>query len=189
MNIEAPSTLKGHFLMAMPALADPNFRRSVTCISEHTPEGAVGIVVNQIHPQLNGRMIFEELGIPCGFHADDIAIHVGGPVHSSELFILHADPLEWESSLLIKEGLALSNSRDILEAIAKGSGPAHALVILGCAGWGAGQLEWEMMQNAWLTLPCDSDVVFQIPVEQRWEYAIKQLGVDPDLLSDRAGNA
>lgn len=175
--------------MAMPAMADPNFKHSVTCMSEHTAEGAVGIVVNQIHPQLNGQMIFDELGMACGPHADEMPIHIGGPVHSNELFVLHGDPLKWESSLIIKEGLALSNSRDVLEAVAAGSGPDQALIVLGCAGWGAGQLEWEIMQNAWLTLPCNSEVVFQIPIEERWEYAIRQLGIDPGALSDTAGTA
>lgn len=189
MNMDMPTSLKGQFLMAMPALADPNFKRSVTCITEHTPEGAVGIVVNYIHPQLKGGMIFEELGLATTPPADEMVIHIGGPVHADELFVLHAPPLSWESSLAINDGLALSNSRDILAAIANGSGPQHALIVLGCAGWGAGQLEWEMMQNAWLTLPCNNEVVFHIPVEERWEYTIKLLGIDPDSLSDTAGNA
>lgn len=189
MNQEIQSSLKGHFLMAMPALADPNFQRSVTCITEHTPEGAVGIVVNQIHPQLRSGMIFKELGLSCGPPADEMDIHIGGPVHGDELFVLHSLPLEWQSSLIVKEGLALSNSRDILEAIALGEGPERAIIVLGCAGWGAGQLEWEMMQNAWLTLPCNNEVIFHTPIEARWEYAIRQLGIDPDSLSDTVGNA
>jgi putative transcriptional regulator len=189
MNPEIPSTLKGHLLMAMPALADPNFRRSVTCVTEYSSEGAVGIVVNQIHPWLSGPMIFDELGMAQGPFADKLVIHIGGPVHTNELFILHGPPLEWEHGLIIKEGLALSNSRDILAAIAQGRGPKRFILALGCAGWGPGQLEWEMKQNAWLTLPCNDEVIFHTPVEARWKYAIMQLGIDPDSLSVTAGTA
>ncbi len=183
------TTLKGQFLMAMPSLADPNFRRSVTCITEHTADGAVGIVVNQVNAQLNGRMIFKELGMAFKSYADEIPIHIGGPVHGNELFVLHGPPLDWEDSLYIRDGLALSNSRKILEAIAQGKGPELSIIALGCAGWGPGQLEWEMMQNAWLTLPCNNEIIFHVPIEARWEHAIRQLGIDPDSLSGTAGTA
>ena len=189
MNPDIPSSLKGQFLMAMPNLADPNFRRSVTCITEHTPEGAVGIIVNQVHPRLNGRMIFEELNMEFEPQTDQIPIFIGGPVHGNELFVLHGPPLDWEDSLRVSDGLALSNSRAILEAVAQGKGPALSIITLGCAGWGPGQLEWEMMQNAWLTLPCNDEIIFHAPVESRWEHAIRQLGIDPDSLSDAAGTA
>ena len=129
------TSLKGHFLMAMPSLADPNFRHSVTCISEHTPEGAVGIIVNQIYPQLNAKMIFDELGIECHDQSALIPIHIGGPVHSNELFVLHADPLNWSGHLMINEDLGLSNSRIILEGIGRGQGPRAFIIALGCAGW------------------------------------------------------
>ena len=135
------TSLKGHFLMAMPSLADPNFKRSVTCISEHTLEGAVGTVINQVHGQLNSLVIFKELEITCDVNAQLIPIHIGGPVHTNRVFILHGPPLDWEDSLKINDNLALSNSREILEAIAQGQGPQNFLISLGCAGWGPGQLE------------------------------------------------
>jgi len=189
MTSDPFSSLKGHFLMAMPQLADPNFHRSVTCLSEHTPEGAVGIVVNQIFPHINAKMIFDELEIACNAQSAQIAIHIGGPVHANELFVLHAKPFRWAGHLMISEELALSNSREILEAIAVDQGPKAFIIALGCAGWGPGQLEWEMMQNAWLTLPCTQDIIFNLPVAERWESAIRRLGIDPDLIVETAGNA
>lgn len=189
MTSETFTSLKGHFLMAMPSLADPNFRHSVTCVSEHTPEGAVGIIVNQVFPNISAKMVFDELGIECHNRSTQIAIHVGGPVHANELFVLHTSPFSWDGLLKINEELALSNSRAILEAIAKQEGPESFLIALGCAGWGPGQLEWEMKQNAWLTLPCTLDIIFKLPVEERWKTAIKRLGIDPDLIIETAGNA
>lgn len=182
-------SLKGHFLMAMPSLSDPNFQHSVTCISEHTDSGAVGIVINQIQDDLNAAMIFDELGISHGPEASRIPIHIGGPVHVNELFVLHGTPFDWEGFFMINDELAISNSRQILEAIAAGDGPGQYIITLGCAGWGPGQLEREMMQNAWLTLPCSLDIIFELPMAQRWESAIKRLGINPDQLIETAGNA
>ena len=175
--------------MAMPALMDPNFRQSVTCITEHTDDGAVGIVVNQIQEGIHGRMVFNELGITSHEEAASIPIHVGGPVHGNELFVLHGPPLEWNQSLRITETLSLSNSVEILEAIALGQGPDNYLICLGCAGWAPGQLEWELSQNAWLVSPCDEEIIFSCPLEDRWESAIRRLGIDPQALSDTAGHA
>jgi putative transcriptional regulator len=189
MNQHLQTYLRGSLLIAMPMLADPNFRQSVTCISEHTEEGAVGIVVNQIQMGLTGKMIFEELGMAFNHDADNIPIHIGGPVHANELFVLHGPPLDWEGSLIVNDHLALSNSRAVLEAIAMGEGPSTYIVSLGCAGWGPGQLEWELSQNAWLTCPYASDILFEMPIESRWEAAIGMLGIDPDQLTDTAGHA
>jgi putative transcriptional regulator len=184
-----PTFLKGYFLMAMPALMDPNFHQSVTCITEHTEEGAVGIVVNRVHEGLIAKMIFEELGMDTDGLADSVAVHIGGPVHGNELFVLHGPPLEWGQSLIIGEELALSNSREILQAIAQGSGPASYIIALGCAGWAPGQLEWELNQNAWLVAPCNREILFRVPLEQRWERAIQQMGIDPQALTHTAGHA
>ncbi len=182
-------SLKGHLLIAMPELLDPNFYQTVTCLSEHTREGAVGIVVNRIHASITTGMIFRELGIEYLEQYGDLPVYIGGPVHVNEVFILHSEPLKWEGSLMISPGLALSNSMDILEAIARGRGPSSFLVALGCAGWGPGQLEYELSQNAWLTAPYEHQVVFEAPLERRWETALRNIGVDPDLLSGSAGHA
>jgi putative transcriptional regulator len=189
MDLNSSSSLKGHFIMAMPSLADPNFAHSVTCISEHTEDGAFGIIVNRVLEGLTADMIFQELDIDFRVDANRIPIHIGGPVHANELFVLHGVPFHGDALLMVNENLALNNSREILEAIAQASGPSQYIIALGCAGWGSGQLEWEMKENAWLSVPCMQDIIFDIPVEQRWKIAIQRLGVDPDLLSGSAGNA
>jgi len=189
MQVIPFQSLKGHFLMAMPALTDPNFEKSVTCIFEHTEEGAVGIVINRLYPHLNAKKIFDELNIPCGPEAKAVPIHNGGPVHIDELFILHGEPFHWDHLLPISADLALSNTMTVLKAIAGGTGPGQYIIALGCAGWGAGQLEWEMKQNAWLTTPCEMDILFDLPETERWRHAIQRLGIDPDQLTDTAGNA
>lgn len=182
-------SLKGQFLMAMPSLADPNFFQSVTCLSEHNPKGAMGVVINRVHPEINARMIFDELKIPVSIDAEKMPIYIGGPVHSNELFILHGAPFAWEGSMMITGALALSNSRDILEAIADRRGPRDYIITLGCAGWGPGQLESEIRGNAWITGPFSEEITFEMEVGRRWEAAMQRIGIDPALLSNTAGHA
>jgi len=175
--------------MAMPSLMDPNFNQTVVCLSEHTEEGAVGIVINRTHPTLKAETIFDELSMP---HQPDIGqapIYLGGPVHISEVFILHGHPFEVRTSLEITPRLAMSTSREILERIARGEGPQPFMISLGCAGWGPGQLESEIQQNAWLTCDSDEAILFEVPIEQRWERAVRKLGIDPSRLTDAAGHA
>jgi putative transcriptional regulator len=182
-------SLKGQFLMAMPGLGDPNFYQSVTCLSEHNARGAMGIVVSRIHTDVDAGMIFDELKIPAVPETREIPIYVGGPVHTEEIFVLHGAPFAWEGSMMITPEVGLSNSRDILEAIAAGHPPRGFIIALGCAGWGPGQLEQEIHANAWITGPFDGQIAFEMPVEQRWESAMKGIGIDPSLLSDTAGHA
>ncbi len=189
METNTFSSLKGHFLMAMPGMADPNFQHSVTCISEHTSDGALGIVVNRVFDGLSAQHIFDELQIESNAAAEKIPVHFGGPVHGNELFVLHGAPFEGDAILRIDEELALNNSREVLEAIAMGTGPSQFLIALGCAGWGGGQLEFEIKENAWLSMPCAPDIIFELPIDERWESAINRLGIDPDLLSGTAGTA
>ncbi len=184
-----PASLKGQFLMSMPGMLDPNFSRTVTCICEHTAEGAVGIVVNRAHEFLHAKEMFEELNLSYMPESARMPIYVGGPVHTNEVFILHGPPFEWEACLAITPTLAMSNSMDILRAIANGSGPTSSAICIGCAGWGPFQLEGELRQNAWLNGPVDEALIFDISVELRWEEAIKGIGIDPALLSDTAGHA
>ena len=188
-----PSTyegsLKGHFLVAMPGMSDPNFAQTVTCICEHHAQGAMGIVVNRVHDGLHAQDLFEELAIRGGRHTASIPVHAGGPVHRGELFILHGKPLEWSASLMVTPSLALTNTRDILEAIAAGQGPKDFMICLGCAGWGPGQLEAELKENAWLTHPVFAEPIFVHPVEARWEKTLRRMGIDPAMLSDTAGHA
>jgi len=184
-----PESLKGQFLMAMPGLLDPNFHQTVICLSEHTHDGAVGIVINRTHPSLKAAAIFSELEIA---HSDEIgqaSVYLGGPVHASEVFILHGHPFDTDVSLEITPHLAMSTTREVLERIALGKGPKPFFISLGCAGWGPGQLEAEIRQNAWLTCHIDEAILFDIPVAKRWERAMQELGIDPTLLIDTAGHA
>ncbi len=181
--------LKGQFLLAMPQMADPNFARTVTCLAEHNQEGAMGIVVNRIYPTLSGKDIFKELKIDSTSHASSIPLHVGGPVNISTIFVLHGPPFHWQGSYLISPTLALSNTRDILEAIGKDNGPESFLISLGCAGWGPGQIEAEVLRNDWLTDDIAEEIIFNTPIESRWEVAVRKMGIDPASLSDVAGHA
>jgi putative transcriptional regulator len=183
------ASLKGHFLVAMPGLGDPNFSQTVTCICEHNEQGAMGLVINRLHDDLHAKDIFDELSIAGGAAAEAIPIHAGGPVHTGELFILHGRPFHWEASLMVTPSLALTNTRDVLEAIAAGRGPAAFMISLGCAGWGPGQLEAELRENAWLTHPVFEEPLFVFPVAVRWQETLRQIGIDPVMLSDTAGHA
>lgn len=175
--------------MAMPGLLDPNFHQTVICLSEHTREGAVGIVINRVHPSLRAETIFSELDMT--HHADigQAPIYLGGPVHASEVFILHGRPFDADVSLVITPHLAMSTTREVLARIARDTGPEAFIISLGCAGWGPGQLEAEIQQNAWLTSDIDETILFETPVGERWERAMRKLGIDPALLIDAAGHA
>lgn len=177
------------FLIAMPTLADPNFFRSVTLICDHNEQGALGIVIN--HPtELPLGELLDHLGIePSDASVRDIPVYNGGPVQVDRGFVLHEPLGNWESTLAVTDELGLTTSRDILSEIAQGRGPRRVLVALGYAGWGSGQLEHEISENAWLTTTCDTRIVFDLPPEQRWREAAQQLGVDLDLLAGDAGHA
>ena len=189
MNINGPQFLAGQFLVAMPALADPNFFQTVTCISEHNDQGALGVIINRLHALLSAKEIFTELNLDIAVDAENIPVHIGGPVHMDEVFILHGQPFGWQGCLPISDSLAISNTVDVLAAIARGEGPADYLIALGCAGWGPGQLEDELRDNAWLTGTASGDIIFKTEVAIRWESALRRMGVDPALLSDTAGHA
>lgn len=182
-------SIKGEILVAMPMLADPNFHKTVTLICEHNQDGAMGITLDRVHPEVTGSQIFEELNISFTPEAGAISIHLGGPVHINEIFILHGPPFHWEGCLVVSESIALSNTIDILKAIAAGKGPESFLISLGCSGWGGGQLEFELRENAWLTCPGTTDIAFETPAEEKWQKAMDVIGIDPDLLSSTAGHA
>jgi len=189
MATDYPESLKGQFLMAMPGLLDPNFHQTVICLSEHTRDGAVGIVVNRAHASLKAAAIFCELEMVHNEDVGEVPVYLGGPVHASEIFILHGLPFDTDVSLEITPGLAMSTTREVLEDIAIGKGPALFFISLGCAGWGPGQLEAEIRQNAWLTCNIDETILFDVPVDMRWERAMRKLGIDPTLLINAAGHA
>ena len=186
----AVSSLKNQFLIAMPGLEDPNFSRTVTYICDHSDAGAMGIVINR-PTELHLSDVLEHMGIENHDpKTTEQIVYLGGPVEEERGFVLHT-PRDggWKSSIPITEDIAITTSRDILEAMAEGNGPARCLVALGYAGWAAGQLEAEMQQNTWLSGPAQADVLFDLPPEQRWEAAARLLGVDLALMSTDAGHA
>lgn len=186
---EFQASLRGHFLIAMPSLADPNFSQTVTCVCEHTAEGAVGLVINRVHPELTMEAVLKELELESVPEVDSLPVNLGGPVHTSQIFVVHGPPFGWEACRPVTPSLALSNSKDLLEALAKGQGPKSFIITLGCAAWGPGQLESEIMANAWLTCPASETVLFETPVDERWEKAARLMGIDVRLLTGAAGHA
>ncbi|MEA3291966.1 MAG: YqgE/AlgH family protein [Pseudomonadota bacterium] len=182
-------SLAGSFLVAMPQMLDPNFNKTVTLICQHDENGALGVVINRRSEFPIGE-VFKQLELSVDRLGDaGLPVYIGGPVHPEVGLVLHTFPGEWESSLIINDRLALTSSRDILESLAAGGGPRQRLLTLGYAGWGAGQLEYEMQQNAWLNAPLDESLVFSTPPEQRWQHAARLLGIDISLLSTEAGHA
>ena len=181
--------LTDHFLIAMPAMADPYFAKSLTYVCEHTDQGALGVVINK-PIEMTLKMLLDQVGIELESeeHAEEL-VHFGGPVQMDRGFVLHQPVGEWLSTMAVNENVALTTSKDILEAVGRGQGPYKLLVSLGYAGWAAGQLEQELAQNAWLTVPASSAIIFDLPWEQRLPAAMQLLGVDLASLADEAGHA
>lgn len=181
--------LTNHFLLAMPTLEDPNFRRTLTYICEHTEYGAMGLVINRPLALTVGEVL-QHLDIePTATDLAQQPVHYGGPVEAERGFVIHTPVGHWEGSLRLSDHLAVTTSRDILEAMAQGTGPEQALMTLGYSGWGAGQLDAEMAHNAWLTCPADLDVLFSMPAEERLATAAARIGIDLSLMSSDPGHA
>lgn len=186
---ESASSLARQLLIALPALDDPNFSRTVSLICQHDEHGAMGIVINRASEYSVGEL-FAQIRIEGG--APELLaqpVLAGGPVHAERGFVLHDGEREWDSSVRLPGGLALTTSRDVLEAMARGDGPAQAVVALGCAGWGAGQLEQEISENSWLLAPSDDDLLFRLPLEQRWQAAAGLVGVNLMNMTHYSGRA
>ena len=181
--------LTQHFLIAMPAMADPHFAKSLTFVCEHNDQGALGIVVNR-PTEMNLHALLEQVSIAPDTEAyKSVPIHFGGPVQVDRGFVLHTPLGDWQSTLQVSPDLGLTTSKDILEAVARGEGPRQILVTLGYAGWAPGQLEHELAQNAWLTVQAKPEVIFDLPADERLAAAMSLLGVDYAKLSDTAGHA
>jgi putative transcriptional regulator len=187
MNQEA-EFLANHFLIAMPGLADPHFAKTVTLLCQHNADGALGIIINRpselklgdVMRQMEIEMEVAEVG--------ELPVFFGGPVHPERGFILHEPATVWASTLVVSERLALTTSRDILEAVGRGEGPSRMLLALGYAGWGQGQLEREIIENSWLNAPSDNAVIFEHPPVNRWKAAADLVGIDISLLTSQAGH-
>lgn len=189
-RMDSPASLANHFLIALPALADPNFSRGVTLLCQHSAEGAMGIMINRTSDFTLGD-ILGQMDIQC----EDAALAAtpvlaGGPVQRERGFVLHSPgDAEYDSSYRISDTLCLTTSRDILVAMAEGVGPRQAVVALGYAGWEAGQLEAELQEDAWLTVRADLGVLFDTDLEQRWMAAARLIGLDLSQLAPYSGHA
>jgi putative transcriptional regulator len=205
----ASTQLSHHFLIAMPGLEDPTFAKSVVYVCEHSERGAMGLIINK-PGDLSLKHLFEKVELP--LHRQDLlqsnVLH-GGPVQTERGFVLHEPMLEkdsvdsenpnteavatpnsiYASTLNVPGGLAMTTSKDVLEALANGSGPQRVVVTLGYASWGEGQLESEIGENSWLTVPADPAVIFDTPIEQRYDKALSLLGLQAWMLSSEAGHA
>ncbi|GHG17901.1 YqgE/AlgH family protein [Paracoccus sp. KCTC 42845] len=186
------TNLTGKILIAMPGMADPRFERSVVLICAHTDEGAMGLVLNRPLPEIDFGDLLEQLGIDSDGSARPIEVRFGGPVEPGRGFVLHNVPEHGndpEGRLRIGRTLAMTTTRDILEELANGHGPASAVLALGYAGWGPGQLEDEMLQNGWLTGDGAEELIFSTAHSDKWQTALRAQGIDPSLLSAAAGHA
>jgi len=181
--------LKHQFLIAMPAMADPNFSGSVVYICDHSDRGALGLVINR-PTDLVLSALFDRIDLKLEIAPlKDSPVLFGGPVQTERGFVLHVPPGVYSSTLQVTPEISLTTSKDVLEAVAEGSGPDKMLVTLGYAGWGAGQLEGEIAANAWLTVDAEPDVIFDTPADERYGAALKLLGIDSGQLSGQAGHA
>ena len=189
MRDSLPSSLAGHFLIAMPSLADAPFSRGVALLCQHDEDGAVGLLINQLSEYRMGD-ILGQMKLDCADpELADAPVLIGGPVQQERGFVLHREPGHWESSYRINADWSVTTSRDILVAMAKGEGPRLAVMALGYAGWSAGQLEQELKDNGWLTVEASDRVIFDTPLEERWSAAAGLIGLDPLQLPGYAGHA
>jgi putative transcriptional regulator len=184
-----PSFLAGQLLIAMPQMSDPRFQRSVIYMCAHSEEGAMGLVVNKVLDTFHFSDLLDQLGLPASAESERISVHFGGPVETGRGFVLHSAEYELDSTLKVDEQLALTATVDVLKDIVEGRGPKRNLLALGYAGWGPGQLETEVLDNAWLTAPADPALIFAQDVGQAWEKALKLLHIDLSTLSGEAGHA
>ncbi|MDP3863362.1 MAG: YqgE/AlgH family protein [Rhodoferax sp.] len=194
----APINLTNHFLIAMPGLQDPLFGQSVVYLCEHSPQGALGLVINK-PCEIDLKGLFEKVALPLSRpDLQSAPVFFGGPVQTERGFVLHEatfagdDQPEhpvYASTMVIPGGLEMTTSRDVLEAISTGSGPRKLLISLGYSSWGEGQLESELGDNSWLTVEADARLIFETPVSERYAQALRLLGLEPWMLAPDAGHA
>ena len=182
--------LSGKLLIAMPSMGDPRFEHSVILLCAYSDKGAMGLILNKPSAEIRMSDVLDQLEITPTDDAAEIIVHYGGPVETGRGFVLHsADYASSLNTLGVSETFSMTATLDILEEIARGNGPRHALMMLGYAGWGPGQLEDEIARNAWLTADAPSNLVCQVPAGQKWAAALESLGIDPLTLSATAGHA
>ncbi len=183
------TSFRGHFLLAMPHLNTGLFAKSLTYLTEHGKDGAMGLIINR-PLDITVSEIFDQLEIETASGFDRTPVMAGGPVQTDRGFVLHRDKnSNWDTSIEVGDEILLTTSKDILCSIAKNEGPSENLIALGYAGWSAGQLEDELAKNTWLTMPADSNIIFSTPFDQRLSRAADQLGIDMNLIISQAGHA
>jgi len=185
--IDYPS-LSGQLLLAMPGIGDGRFERSVIYMCQHSAEGAMGLIVNKRFQSLKLPDLMSQLDIRMTTPREEDAL-AGGPVEPGRGFVLHSTDYRAPGTLVVSETLGLTHTVDILRAIAEGAGPHDSLIALGYSGWAPGQLERELGQHGWLTAPATPDVLFHMPLEERWAAAVASIGIDPRLMTAETGNA
>ena len=191
MEEDAPGSafLEGQLLIAMPAMTDPRFERTVIYVCAHNAEGAMGLVINKLFDKIGFNELLSQLEITPADPTPDMTIHFGGPVESQRGFVLHTAEYVGKGTVVVDDQVALTASIDILKELANGSGPKSTLLALGYAGWGPGQLEDEFGDNAWLHAPFDASLVFEGDIDTKWQRALHSIGVDLSTLSGTAGRA
>ncbi|AHE67930.1 YqgE/AlgH family protein [Legionella oakridgensis] len=183
------TSLANHLLIAMPSLRDPNFKRAVIYVCEHHVQGTVGLIINRPMEYPLG-MVFNQLHIePRCVERNDMPLLFGGPIQPDRGFVIHRPFGEWRSSLALRDDVTVTTSNDIIRAIADDHGPKDVLVTLGYVGWGENQLEQEMLDNVWLVCPCTPELLYEVPFEERWEYAGLSIGVNMNQLTSSVGHA
>ena len=192
-SASSPINLTNQFLIAMPGMVDGNFAGTVVYMCEHNDKGALGLVINR-PIDINLKHLFEKVDLP--LERSDLAerpVYLGGPVQTERGFVLHErlddEGGHYNSTLKIEGGLEMTTSRDVLEALSNGAGPRKVFITLGYSGWTAGQLEEEISRNGWLNVDADPDVIYDTPVEQRYDKALSLLGIDRSFLMGEAGHA
>jgi putative transcriptional regulator len=183
------TSLVGQLLVAMPQMEDPRFERAIIYLCAHNADGAMGVVVNKLVDAITFDALLDQLGIEPLAPCNTIRVHFGGPVETGRGFVLHSSDYVQPNTLVVDERFALTSTIDVLKAIAEGRGPSRCLLALGYAGWGSGQLDTEMLENTWLSVPADDDLVFGSDISHKWENAIHKLGIDLLSLSSDAGHA
>jgi putative transcriptional regulator len=187
-SFASPTWLSGQLLIAMPGMQDPRFGRTVLYLCSHSPEGAMGLIINRTFGEIRFTDLMTQLGID-GPLSHDRPVHFGGPVDSSRGFVLHSADFRADETLVVDDNVALTATKDILQAIVAGAGPNSAIFALGYARWSPGQLDSEIQANAWLTAPADRELIFDPDLDTKWERAIGRLGFAPAMLCAEAGHA
>jgi putative transcriptional regulator len=186
---ESVPWLTGKLLVAMPSMPDPRFARTVVFICSHGPEGAMGLIVNRLFGEINFRGLLAQLHIAPNVDTRDMPVHFGGPVDTVRGFVLHSASYRRQGTMPINEAVSLTATVEILEALARGDGPSHALLALGYAGWSPGQLEGELQANGWLVAPATDELLFMPNIDAKWDHALASIGVSPVMLSGDIGHA